>query len=70
MQNYGHLLVKTARKSLFFQKCPQFSQKLSASTACMLASFSMSDIPRYVNTYSAWYPVQIYALVENTYIDG
>ena len=31
-----------AKTSLFFQKCPQFSQKLYASNACMLATFSMS----------------------------
>ena len=31
MQICGHWLVKAARKLLFFQKCPQSSQKLSAS---------------------------------------
>ena len=42
MDNDADLLVKTGRKLLFIQKCPQFSQKLSASNACMLATFSMS----------------------------
>jgi len=31
------------RKLLFIQKCPQFSQKWSASSAGMLATFSMSE---------------------------
>ena len=43
MQTCGIEWVKTAKKLLFIQKCPQFSQKLSASNACMLATFSMSD---------------------------
>ena len=42
MQISGHWWVKTGRKLLFILKCPQFSQKLSASNACMLATFSMS----------------------------
>ena len=42
MQTCGNLRVKTFKKSLFVQKSPQFSQKLSASNACMLATFSMS----------------------------
>ena len=29
---------------LLTQKYPQFSKKLSASTACMLATFSMSEV--------------------------
>ena len=36
------LIGENARILLFIQKCPQFSQKLSASIACMLATFSMS----------------------------
>ena len=43
MQTSGHWRVNTARKLLFIQICPQFSQKLSASIACMLATFSMSE---------------------------
>ena len=43
MQTCGHSRVKTARKLLFIQKCPHFCQKLSASIACMLATFSMSE---------------------------
>ena len=42
MQNCGHCWVKTAGKLSFIQKCPQFSQKMSASNACMLATLSMS----------------------------
>ena len=42
MQTCGHWWVKIARKLLFNQKYPQFSKKLSASIACMLATFSMS----------------------------
>ena len=41
MQNCGHKWGKTARN--FIQKCPQFSQNLSASNACMLTTFSMSE---------------------------
>ena len=32
------------RNMLFIQKCPQFSQKMSASNACMLATFFMSEM--------------------------
>ena len=42
MQFCGHLWVKTTRKLLFIKKGPQFSRKLSASNACMLATCSMS----------------------------
>ena len=42
MDDTGHLWVETASKWLFIQKCPQYSQKMSASIACMLATFSMS----------------------------
>ena len=42
MQSCGHWWVKTARKLWFIQKCPQFSQQLSASNTCMLVFFSMS----------------------------
>ena len=38
------LMGKTARKLSLIQKCPQFYQKLSASIACMLATFSMSAL--------------------------
>ena len=34
------LIGEKCGKLLFIQKCPQFSQKLSASNACMLATFS------------------------------
>ena len=37
MQICGHWCVKAAKTSLFIQKCPQFSHKLSASNACMHA---------------------------------
>ena len=42
MKTCGQFLVKTSKKLLFIQKCPQFSQKSSASHACMLATFSLS----------------------------
>ena len=48
MQISGHWWVKTGRKLLFIQKCPQFSQKFSASNACMLVTFSMSE---YITCY-------------------
>ena len=34
----------TTKNMLIFQKYPQFSQKLSASNACMLATFSVSEL--------------------------
>ena len=37
------LMGKTARKLLLIQNYPQFSGKLSATNACMLATFSMSE---------------------------
>ena len=40
----GALFGENARILLFIQKCPQFSQKLSASIACMLGTFSMSAL--------------------------
>ena len=46
MQTCGHWWEKTVIKLLFIQKCPQISQKLSASNACMLATFSMSACSR------------------------
>ena len=33
---------KTNKNLFFIQKCPQFSKELSASNACMLATFSVS----------------------------
>ena len=32
---------KLCRKMLFFQDCPQFSKKMSASKSCMLTNFGM-----------------------------
>ena len=37
------IMDSNVRKLLFIQKCPQFSQKWSASSAGMLATFSMSE---------------------------
>ena len=42
MRTSWHFRLKTERQFMFIQKCPQFFQKLSASNACMLATFSMS----------------------------
>ena len=36
------LMAKKCKKIVVYPKSPQFSQKLSASNACMLANFSMS----------------------------
>ena len=44
IKSCGHSWVCTTKNLLLIQKCPQFSQKLSASTACMLATFSMSAL--------------------------
>ena len=41
--NLGALIGKNCQKMLFIQKYLQFSQKLFASIACMLVTFSMSD---------------------------
>ena len=37
------LMCRNHKKIVVNQKIPQFSQKVSASNACMLATFSMSD---------------------------
>ena len=39
MRTCDHWWVKTARIALFIQKCPQFSQKFSASNASILRLF-------------------------------
>ena len=39
----------TTKNMVTIQKYPQFSQKLSASNACMLATFSVSALPQRVN---------------------
>ena len=39
-------MSKNCQNFVVYPKCPQFSQKLSASNACMLATFSMSAPPQ------------------------
>ena len=43
MQTCEHWWVESAKKKIFIKKCPQFSQKLSATNACMIATFFISE---------------------------
>ena len=52
-------LLHTISKLMFIQKCPQFSPKLSASNACMLATFSMSGL---ISTVSK--PIKVVVVVD------
>ena len=43
MHTYVYSWVKTVKIYLSIQNCSQSCQQLSASNACMLATFSISD---------------------------